>query len=68
MARVGLRLSRAKLSKLAEVSETTIADFEAGRRVPYDRTVRDIRDALERLGATFLNADKKGAGVRIHEC
>ena len=67
MARVGASLSRAKLAELSGVSVATLADFEAGKREPYDRTVRDIRAALENIGATFLAPNDDGPGVRIND-
>ena len=67
MARVGANLSRAKLAELSGVSVATLADFEAGKRDSYDRTVRDIKTALEDLGATFLDPNQDGPGVRINE-
>lgn len=67
MARVGAKLSRAKLAELSGVSIATLSDFEAGRRESYDRTVRDIQAALEKLGATFLASNEDGPGVRINE-
>lgn len=67
MARVGANLSRAKLAELSGVSVATLADFEAGKRESYDRTVRDIQAALEKLGATFLAPNEDGPGVRIND-
>ena len=67
LARVGANLSRAKLAELSGVSVATLADFEAGKRDSYDRTVRDIKTALEDLGATFLDPNQAGPGVRINE-
>ena len=67
MARAGVNLSRAKLANLAGVSAATLADFEAGKRDSYDRTVRDIQVVLEGLGVTFLVSDDDGPGVRVNE-
>lgn len=64
MARAATNLSRAKLCKLVGVSESTLADFEASKREPYERTIRDIRLAFEELGVTFLDATDCGPGVR----
>ena len=55
MARAGLHLSQADLAKRANVAPATIAEFERGRRTPYDRTVRDIQHVLEEAGAKFVN-------------
>lgn len=67
MARAATNLSREKFCKNIGISVTTLADFEAGRREPYERTIRDIQGAFERLGVTFLAANKDGPGVRLNE-
>lgn len=55
MARAGLHISQADLARRANVAPATIAEFENGRRTPYDRTVRDIQRVLEESGATFID-------------
>jgi DNA-binding XRE family transcriptional regulator len=55
MARAGLHISQADLAQLADVAPATIAEFEKGRRTPYERTVRDIQCVLEQAGAIFVN-------------
>ncbi|MDE2515444.1 MAG: helix-turn-helix transcriptional regulator [Rhodospirillales bacterium] len=55
MARAGLHISQADLALRANVAPATIAEFEKGRRTPYDRTIRDIQRVLEEAGATFVN-------------
>ena len=55
MARAGLHISQADLARRANVAPATIAEFEKGRRTPYDRTVRDIQRVLEEAGATFVD-------------
>ncbi|HAG46677.1 MAG: hypothetical protein CBB62_10315 [Micavibrio sp. TMED2] len=67
MARAGANLSRTKLAELSGVSVATLADFEAGKRASYDRTLKDIQTALEDLGATFLDPNQDGPGVRIND-
>ena len=64
MARAGIGLSRSALAMKANVSVATLSDFELEKREPYDRTLRDIQQALEALGVTFLEADERGVGVR----
>ena len=53
MARAGLQMSQAELARRADVATATIAEFEKGRRTPYDRTVRDIQKVLEDAGVEF---------------
>jgi predicted transcriptional regulator len=55
MARAGLHISQADLARRANVAPATIAEFEKGRRTPYDRTVLDIQRVLEEAGATFVD-------------
>ena len=55
MARAGLHISQADLARRANVAPATIAEFEKGRRTPYDRTVRDIQHVLEEAGAIFVD-------------
>lgn len=64
MARAATGLTRSALAGRANVSAATLSDFELGKREPYERTLRDIREALEALGITFLAPDELGAGVR----
>ena len=66
MARAAIGLSRSALAHKANVSQATLSDFELEKREPYQRTLRDIRHTLEAMGVTFLEPDKKGAGVRYN--
>lgn len=67
MARAAVGLSRPAFADQANVSVATLSDFELGKRVPYDRTLRDIRGAFEDLGVTFLAPDPTGDGVRFRD-
>jgi transcriptional regulator with XRE-family HTH domain len=67
MARAAVGLSRPEFASQANVSIATLSDFELGKRVPYDRTLRDIRGAFEGLGVTFLVSDASGDGVRYRD-
>lgn len=67
MARAGCRITQKALAAYANVSIATLADFEAEKRVPYERTLRDIREALEQRGAMFLEMSNGGRGVGIEE-
>ncbi|MGJ0535438.1 MAG: helix-turn-helix domain-containing protein [Methylocystis sp.] len=59
-ARALLNWSRGELAKRSSVSVATLADFEAGKRAPYDRTLVDVREALEKAGVEFI-----ANGVRL---
>ena len=64
-ARALLDWSREDLSRECGVSLATLADFEAGKRRPYDRTLADVRDALEAAGVSFIEKNGGGSGVRL---
>lgn len=63
-ARSWLGLSQEELAALAKVSARTIAHFEAGNRVPHDRTLRDLQRALEEMGIEFVFDGSVGVGIR----
>jgi transcriptional regulator with XRE-family HTH domain len=67
MARGALNWSQAKLAAKANVAKQTLADFERGARNPYDRTLMDIRSALEAAGIIFIDTNGGGPGVRLGE-
>jgi transcriptional regulator with XRE-family HTH domain len=64
-ARALLGWSRDELAKQCRVSNATLADFEAGKRTPYGRTLADIQKALEEAGIQFIPENGGGAGVRF---
>lgn len=63
-ARALLDWSQGDLSSTSKVATKTLADFERGKRTPYDRTLADIRAALETAGIEFIPENGGGAGVR----
>ena len=66
MARAAVGLSRPKFAAKANISVATLADFELGKRTPYERTLRDVQKAFEELGVTFLESNEYGEGVYIN--
>jgi transcriptional regulator with XRE-family HTH domain len=65
-ARGLLAWSQDQLAKRARVGNSTVRDFEKGRRVPLDENITAIRRALEDAGVEFIPAKSgKGAGVRL---
>ena len=64
MARVGLGIGVRDLALKADVSTNTITRFEGGADL-RSRTVSALQQALEAEGATFLEADEHGPGVRV---
>lgn len=65
MARAAVGLSRPEFAAKANISVATLADFELGKRAPYERTLRDVQEAFEELGVTFLENNEDGEGVRL---
>jgi predicted transcriptional regulator len=64
-SRAWLSISQAELARRAKVAKRTLADFERGATVPYDRTLRDIQATLEELGIELLFDGSRGVGIRI---
>jgi transcriptional regulator with XRE-family HTH domain len=58
---------REQLSRAAGVAPRTLVDFERGARQPYERTLIDIRTALEQAGVIFLDGNGDGPGVRLRK-
>ena len=52
-ARAWLNLSQDALASAASVSNSTVRDFEAGRRQPIAATLTAMQAALERKGIVF---------------
>lgn len=63
-ARGLLDWSQTRLSKESGVGEKTIVDFEQGKRKPFARTIRDLREAFEAAGIEFLNDDSPGLRLK----
>ena len=67
-ARALLGWSRKQLAQSALIAERTLVDFERGARNPLDRTLSDIRRALEDAGVAFIDEDEElGPGVRLRK-
>jgi ribosome-binding protein aMBF1 (putative translation factor) len=57
--------SQQELADKAEVGRATIADFEAGKRVPYATTLQRLQETLTVAGVEFIPENGGGAGVRL---
>jgi transcriptional regulator with XRE-family HTH domain len=66
-ARALLNWSRSDLAERSKVSMATLADFEGEKRQPYERTLEDIRAALEAAGVEFIPENGGGPGVRLRK-
>ena len=63
-ARALIGWSQEHLATASKVAKATIANFELGKRSPYDRTLDDLRGALEAAGVEFTNGDEPGVKLR----
>jgi transcriptional regulator with XRE-family HTH domain len=54
-ARAWLEWSQYDLAARAEVSNSTIRDFETGRRIPIANNLKAIQQALESAGLRFID-------------
>ncbi len=67
-ARAIIGWSQDQLAQSSNVAKATIANFEAGKRSPYDRTLDDRKQALESAGVIFIDNGQTsvgGPGVRL---
>jgi transcriptional regulator with XRE-family HTH domain len=63
-ARGLLDWSQRELRRRSSLSESTIRDFEKGRRIPSPSNLAAMRLALEEAGVEFTNGDAPGVGLR----
>ena len=64
-ARALLGWSQDQLAQVSQVHKSAITLFELEDRLPYDRTLDDLRDAFEAGGVIFVKEDGDGPGVRL---
>ena len=56
--------SQQRLATASKVAKPTIANFEAGKSTPYERTANDLIAALESASVEFTNGDQPGVRMR----
>ena len=59
-ARAWLSWSQDELAKAAKVGQSTVKDFEAGKRTPIASTLTAMRTELEKAGIAFSFAIENG--------
>ena len=59
-ARAWLDLSQDELAAAARVSQSTVRDFEKGRRVPIANNLEAMRVVLEQRGIGFVEDETLG--------
>ena len=64
-ARGLLDWSQSFLAGQSNLGESTIRDFEKGRRTPSANNLAAIRRALEDAGIIFIPENGQGPGVRL---
>lgn len=64
-ARALIDWSQVQLAHSANLSESTVRDFEKGRRTPSINNLAAIQRALEEAGVQFIPENGGGAGVRL---
>jgi transcriptional regulator with XRE-family HTH domain len=63
-ARALIGWSQDQLAAASKVAKATIANFELGKRAPYERTLDDIVAALQAGGVEFTNGEQPGVRLR----
>jgi DNA-binding XRE family transcriptional regulator len=63
-ARALVGWSQQQLATASKVAKPTIANFEAGKSIPYERTANDLVAALESAGVEFTNGNQPGVRLR----
>ena len=66
-ARGLLDWSQQELASRSNLSESTVRNFEKGRRAPSVNNLAAIRAALEAAGVEFIPENGSGAGVRLRK-
>jgi transcriptional regulator with XRE-family HTH domain len=64
-ARGWLGWSQAEMAAKANVSLSTVRDFEKGRHVPIAATLDAMRRALVSVGIEFIDEGGKPVGIRV---
>lgn len=64
-ARGWLDWSQDDLAQRANVSNSTVRDFEKGRRTPIGNNLQAIERALTEAGIQFITEEERPIGIRL---
>jgi transcriptional regulator with XRE-family HTH domain len=64
-ARALLDLTQPQLADAAEVSLSTVVDFERERRIVSEEAIAKMQAALQAAGIQFIDENGGGVGVRL---
>ena len=59
--------SQTELAERANLGQSTVRDFEAGRREPQINNLAAMRRAMEEAGVEFIDRNGGGPGVRLRQ-
>jgi DNA-binding XRE family transcriptional regulator len=66
-ARAWLNWSQDTLAEESGVARRAIQDFESGKRVMHERTLRDLQQTLERIGIEFIFNGERAVGIHFRD-
>ena len=66
MARGGLNWSTRQIAEAADVSRTTLQQYQTGHSIP-EAEARRVQAAFEKLGVVFLDENGEGPSVRLRK-
>lgn len=58
-----LGMTQNDLAEASSISARTIIEFEKGKRLPHNSTLRLLRLTFEEAGITFIHDDGQGQGL-----
>ena len=66
-ARGWLDISQRTLAKLSQLSESTVRDFEKGRRMPTPESLQALQSVLEKRGIVLQFRNSEPIGIEFQQ-